>query len=454
MKVSDLAAELEVPASAVLDQCQRFGIDASWAGAELTSTDVIVLRAELASSGPLDLTGADDGPAEPVEAAAPAVVVDGTPPPAPTTPAPEPDAEPEPAARATPSAAALAAAVASAADEPAPDPAAPSEPTPATDEVADAGPAADAEGAAPALPPTAVGSMPDLIDEVTPEPEMPSSRGPGFQPAGLAGEVAPGESRTIPPREPPSSKRFDRQARNGLIALVLGALLFAASNYVDSPAAIAALWLLCAVCLVTAIVDAIRGRRHVQTHPERVSGLIVSVLTLVLGIGAVIGLGLAVFTVVGDAPAADAPASVGDLAAVQSARWGYQRLGRIADNGWERPARDAGTCWEEGTGPKRGEERVETDHLLSRVDCEDEGHTVEVVKVYAPDRDADSPYPGAGAFVVSVQTECGKLLDAANDKGANATLKGEYPTATGWADGDHDVACLLVTANRKGSLTD
>ncbi|MEZ5183751.1 MAG: hypothetical protein R2702_18025 [Acidimicrobiales bacterium] len=45
MKVSELAEELGVPASSVLDQCQRFEIGASWAGAELSGSDLVILRA-------------------------------------------------------------------------------------------------------------------------------------------------------------------------------------------------------------------------------------------------------------------------------------------------------------------------------------------------------------------------------------------------------------------------
>lgn len=67
MKVNELAEELDQPASAVLEQCQRFGIDATWAGADLDRADVVVLRAELAAEEPaVEDPTADDAAILPV----------------------------------------------------------------------------------------------------------------------------------------------------------------------------------------------------------------------------------------------------------------------------------------------------------------------------------------------------------------------------------------------------
>ena len=414
MKVSELAAELEVPASAVLEQCQRFGIDASWAGAELNGTDIVILRSELAGAEHLDLTPADP-PSETAAAGSEA----------------DPDAMPGDAADVAPDAAAPS-------DAAAPDaPADPPEPA----------------KAAP-LPPTAVGSMPDLIDEVTPEPEpeMPSSRGPGFQAAGKAGEgIGANETRSIPPREPPSKKRLDRQARNSVIALVLAIGAYAATNFVKIASVIAGLWLFAAICLIVAIVDAVRGRRHVQTHPERQWGLWMASITLVIAIAGVIGLTLSVVTVVQDKSAADAPLNLGDLAAVKSARWGYQRTMRIKQDGWGQPAREEGTCWTTGEHQTRARQRVEIDGDNSKIDCFQK-HGVEVAAVFAPDRDADSAYPGVKGLLTEAQRRCATVVAKAQKKDASATLRVEYPTDQGWHNGDHDVACLLITSPREGTL--
>ena len=56
MNVAELAEELGLPPSAVLEQCKRAGIDATWAGADLSGSDVVILRSELASAdAPLDI---------------------------------------------------------------------------------------------------------------------------------------------------------------------------------------------------------------------------------------------------------------------------------------------------------------------------------------------------------------------------------------------------------------
>ncbi|MGN6695213.1 MAG: hypothetical protein ACTHN0_13645, partial [Aquihabitans sp.] len=298
MKVSELAEELEVPASAVLAQCQRFGIDASWAGAELGGADVVVLRAELASGAPIDLT-----PADPVD---------------------------EPVAVAAGSAAA----------------------GPALDDAA-AGAGPNADPAAPAstapLPPTAVGSMPELADEITPDPEPEAAPAAPRLPGGHGGQAgtptAPTDGvRRVAPRTPPAKRRLDRAARTSVIALVVAAVAFIASNWVELPVFVALLWLVTGLALVVAFVDAFRGRRHATTHPDRVTGVWLASFAMVFAVAGIIGLTISVLAVTADDPA-DAPVDLSDLGAVQVARWGYQRTSLLADNGWRQIARDQGSCW-------------------------------------------------------------------------------------------------------------
>ena len=235
MKVSDLAADLEVPASTILAQCQRFGIDATWAGAELSGSDVVVLRAELATEDPIDLTGADDPAADPT---------------------PQTDAEPA---------------------------------------VHAAGAEASAQGEvavppAPVVPPTAVGSMPELLDEITPEPEpepaAPNVRAGGFAMAGAEGMATdPGAPRPPRPKDAPVERRLERSVRRSIVALVAAVAFFVASNYTELAAVVAVLWLFTAVALLVAFVDGFRGRRRVQTHPERLHGVVLGTLSVVLAIG-------------------------------------------------------------------------------------------------------------------------------------------------------------------------
>ena len=402
MKVSDLAADLEVPASTILDQCQRFGIDATWAGAELSGADVVVLRAELATEDPIDLTGADDPVAEP------------------TT---NTDVEPAPTA--------------AGADAPA-----------AQDDQ-------EAAPAAAAVPPTAVGSMPELLDEITPEPEPEPAasnvRAGGFAMAGAEGMgTDPGASRPPRPKEAPVQRRLERSVRRSIVALVAAVAFFVASNYTELAAVVAVLWLLTAVALLVAFVDGFRGRRRVQTHPERLHGVVLGTLSAVLAIGGLVGLTTAVLTVTGDDPAADAPASMGDLQSVQVARWGYQRGVRLKENGWNQPAREIGSCWTVNASSERDEQRVEL-ALPRRVSCKAE-HTMQVMDVFAVNRDADAAYPGTAKLLVLAQDECEAISQRLTKKGVDFTMKAEYPTEVGWGEGDHDVACVAVTPVRSDPL--
>lgn len=394
MKVSELAEELGVPASAVLEQCKRIGIDASWAGAELGGGDVVVLRAELAAAdAPLDLTPAD---------------------------APEAPGTPEGAA---------------APDDPAPvDPGssegAPSEPVPA-------GP-----------PPTSVASMPDAAG--TPEAPAPTSRIPG------AGAAAPASAATVARRPEAdrrqTERRLDKAVRGGLAALAVAVAALVAGELLSSPFAIWSLWLLTAIAAVVALWNGNAGRRHVTTHPERYKGLGLSVLIMVLAIALIIGVGASVSAAIGDDPAADAP--LGDRDSVASARWGYQRLSRIVSEGWDQPAKEAGTCWIVDDDVERDVERIEAG--TDNVNCRS-SHTVEVVRVYAINRDADAPYPGRDALQADAERRCGKLVaDLLDPEGDGSPIEGvlfaEIPTEDGWAEADRDIGCTVITAERRGSL--
>lgn len=401
MKVAELAAELEVPTSTILAQCQRFGIDAAWAGAELSGADVVVIRAELAADEPLDLTGVEPSGDDAMDGSPETVAVGAA----------------------------------------------------ATDGAAEApGPAAGA------LPPTAVGSMPGIIDDVTPEPEPdtdPSGRAPGFAMAGsgAGGSVDPNATRRVAPRPAPTKRRLDRSARNSVFALIVAVACFVGSNFVDLAVFVVLLWLLTALSLVIAVYDGIRGRRRVQTHPDRYRGLWLSVVSVVVAVAGIIGLTVTVAAVVGDAPAANAPLGVGDLDSVQLARWGYQRSSRYADNGWSQPARAEDSCWSIDTrsGDSDDNQRVEVEDLTDERRCNGP-HTVEVVKAFAINRDADASYPGPDGILLVAKDVCEPIFEKLAAKGVTAEFKTEYPTENGWRDGDHDVSCLAVTERRSGRL--
>lgn len=398
MKVSELAEELGVPASAVLEQCKRVGISASWAGAELSGGDIVVLRAELAAAdAPLDLTPAD-GPAE-------------QPPP------------PEPAEGSE-----VTAEVAAPAD-----PAAPPDPA--------------------ALPPTAVASMPHAAR--APEGADPMANGPAAGPVG-ASPAAPDARQLDRERQHAERRRvqqrLDKAVRGGLVALVVALVAMAVGETVANPWVIWSMWALAAFASLVALWNGNAGRRHVTIHPERYKGLGLSVLIMVLSIAGLVAVGASVAAAVRDDPAVDAP--LGDRDSVASARWGYQRLSRIAGEGWKRPAKDAGTCWIVDDDVERDVERIEagTDNVSCRT-----GHTVEVVRVYAINRDADAPYPGRDALQADAERRCGKLVtDLLDPEGDGSPIEGvlfaEVPTEDGWADADRDIACAVITAERKGAL--
>ncbi len=397
MKVSDLAEELGLPPSAVLDQCQRFGIDAGWAGAELSGADLVVLRAELANAeDPIDLRPADAG-----ESAAAAEGDDGD-----------------------------AAVVTVVESEAAP---------------VDAG---------PAVPPTAVSSMPEAAGAPAVEPEP---AGGGFRMAGMTGAAPPVTTIQRKPEEErrKTEARVDHSVRTAIFALVVGVVALGAAELLRNAWSIWALWLLGAAALLIALWNANMGRRHVTTHPEKAKGLVLSVAAMVLAVGGLVVVGTSAYASIGDAPAADAPLGLGNRESVASARWGYQRLRRVASEGWNRPAKDAGTCWSESASVERDPQRIESGTVQEPCG---QAHSTEIIDVYAYDRDADSAYPGREALQADVQERCGdaaeRALNPSDGQAVEGLLFAEVPTRDGWANADHDVACAIVTATRQGRLAD
>jgi hypothetical protein len=301
--------------------------------------------------------------------------------------------------------------------------------------------------------------MPDLIDDLTPPADPdgggppnqpPSTRGPGFAMAGAQG-VDPAATQRVAPRPAPTKRRLEHGARNSVVALAIAVVAFAVSNLTELAAVVVLLWFVTMVALCVAVVDGIRGRRRVQTHPERVSGLWLASITVVLAVAGIVGLTASVVVAIGDEPAAEAPLGVGDLQSVQVARWGNQRVQRIKENGWRQPAREQGTCWEVDTDQQRDEDRVEDADHSEQTDC-DMAHTMEVAKVFAINRDADAPYPTEAAFITAAKSQCGAIHDRLVKKGVDVTLQSEVPTEVGWARGDHDVACVLITPTRTKPL--
>jgi hypothetical protein len=209
-------------------------------------------------------------------------------------------------------------------------------------------------------------------------------------------------------------------------------------------------WVAATILLLVSLVCGNRARYRITTHPNQRRGLPLAVVIIVGALLGLVGLGTATWTVMRAAPAAQAPLGLGDVDSVQRLRWGYQRLSVISDHGWQRPAKDAGTCWEtvrHDDEPRRAERvAVGTDNDIS---CR-AAHQFEVLEVFAPDRDADSPYPGPAELKAAAVERCAADVKALAPGGRLAV---EYPTKQGWNDADHDVACVIDLAHT-GSLTD
>ncbi|MCU1496339.1 MAG: Septum formation [Acidimicrobiales bacterium] len=447
MNVADLAKDLEVPPSAVLEACTGLGIEGAWAGAEVSAVDEVRLRARLASAGPVSAGPAGDDP----------VVGEA------------------PVAEVSPEDAPVAGEVPVSADEPAADPGRVGGAGPVASELegelvgAAAGSTGTASGSragavkatatetgtGAALPPTAVGSHPGLVEEFS-AVEAGRQREDALAGLGRTGPItAPGSGPVaggpIPTVEADigrhldttvQDRHLDPSIRPATVALVLAVAAAVGGNMLDTAALILPCWLAVAVLLVIAAVSANRARYRITTHPDRRAGLPMAIVVLVVAVLGIATFGGAVWTVVRSAPAADAPLGLGDISSVQHLRWGYQRVSTIADTGWERPSKDVGTCWKAVNPDKpvvRREHRVEQGG--ARVSCT-QSHAFEVVQVISVNHDADAPYPGAASLQATGARRCEAVMGKVAPKGSLAFY--EHPDAEGWDAGDHDVACVVM----------
>ncbi len=71
-------------------------------------------------------------------------------------------------------------------------------------------------------------------------------------------------------------------------------------------------------------------------------------------------------------------------------------------------------------------------------------HDSEVLAVFAVDRDADSPYPGTDALEEVGRRRCRPIVDGLEPVVEDLQVAYEIPTEAGWADADHDVACVAI----------
>ena len=424
MKVSELAEELDVPASAVIEQCQRFGLDATWAGAELGRSDVVILRAELARSDP-----PHGGHADAVEEPA-AIDADADGPPTETL-----------------------------ATVDAPD--APDAPTQAVDR-------SEAAEKPPRVSPASAASMPELFEgDEAPDPAIAAVARPnpgGFDFAGSGRPEPDGQDPSADEGRAPAARNriFDRGIRTSALALALALVVLVATNlWVASPWALGAAWIVAAVAVLSSTVQAAKARYRSSTHPDRIAGTYLATTLTALGVLAVVVFGLAIWTVVRSQPSADAPLGLSRPASVSHLRWGYARLRLASDHGWFPPAKDPGSCWTDrdpnasDAGEPRRADRVEVG--FESAACTD-SHPYEVFDRWSVTMVRDSPYPGVEVFDLMATGRCGARIErwnvgTATRPPAGATLKVEYPTAEAWARGDHDLTCVAVTAPRSTALS-
>lgn len=308
------------------------------------------------------------------------------------------------------------------------------------------------------LPPTAVGSLPGFLDHPEAPGAMTTVGGAGsfagndsrFQGQNLSGVDTQTLQRDV---ATPSRRRMDHSVRPGFIAVVVALAALVGSNFIDHPMAILGLWVLAAISLVVALVSGNRARYRITTHPEKHGGLAISIGILAVAAVTTVMLAMGVWTVLRSAPAKSAPLGIGDQSPVQILRWNFQRMLTIKDAGWQRPAKDAGTCWTVRDGEKqRRANRVEFG--ARDIDCAAE-HDVEVLGVYALNQDADVAYPGVAKLQSYALERCGEALDRlVADASADRKIQVEYPTQQGWADADHDVACVAVSSGEGSLLAD
>lgn len=410
LTVSELAHELHLPASVLLEECHRLGIDAGWAGGTLTAQQAGQLRDRLGPTeggdGPLKRRGV--APPIPSDRSSGSVpVVPGSPPPAAPTPGP-------PSFSAAPSV-----------------PSVPSVPS--------------GSGRAGGLPPTAVGSIPSMA-----RPPGGSGHEPG--PLNHAENAGP-EAVEVSNRSLASQgRRFDGTARTAAIAGILGVVLLLVAPSSPHVVATVAAWVGALVAGLVALFAGNRSRYKISTHPERLRGLPVAISAIVVGVLVLVTVGTGVWVVVRGAPTSSGPSVIADRSDVAELRWTYQRVRRIAGNGWNRPTKEPETCWDmpRKDDEPRTEERVEVTY--ESVSCRGE-HDAEVLGVFALLPRADVTYPGEDELVDYGQERCAPVLEALPGGGDGIAIIIEFPTKAGWEDADHDVACVAM-ASRRGSLTE
>lgn len=362
--VSELADELGLPTSEVLEECHRIGVEAAWAGATIEPAAAGLLRQRLGRPG------------------------QGQP--------PLPDRSSRTARR-------------------------------------------------PGLPPTAVGSLPSVAEDLALRAHEPG-------PLSHAEEVDRGETEVSRTTLAGAGRHLDPGARSAIIAAVIGGALVVAAPSSPHVVATVAMWVATFVLGMFAFFSGNRSRYRITTHPEKLHGLVVAIAAMVAGALLVAGVGFGSWVVVRSAPASAAPDAIGGRADVGELRWAFHRVARIAGDGWHRPAKDVGSCWmaAEAEEEPRDAERVETTYRDRSCKAD---HDAEVLAVFAVDPDADAPYPGPDALEAEGRARCEPVVAALPSRPDGMTLDIEYPTRDGWADADHDVACVAMIT-RRGSLTD
>ena len=300
-----------------------------------------------------------------------------------------------------------------------------------------------------AVPPTAVGSLPDMADELMDGAKHGAAdpmerRFAGGVTADRPPSVATDRGKTGLPAS--GKRRFDAALRPGIIAVVAAALLVVGANSLDQPALIALAWVGALVGGIVGLISGNKARYRITTHPEQRRGLPLAIVLMVVSVLGIVGLGAAVFGTVKSATADDAPFGLGKYNSINQARWGYLRLTNIADTSWERPAKDAGTCWaltSTKEEPRRAE-RVEFGG--AQVDC-DSPHAFQVIATHSVNHDADAEYTGAASLKKTALVLCQPEIDKLKRPPAGMRIVVEYPTDDGWNAGDHDVSCEAY-ANR------
>ena len=365
--VSELADELGLPTSEVLEECHRIGVEAAWAGAPLEPAAAGLLRQRLGRPG------------------------QGRP--------PLPDRS---SRTARPS----------------------------------------------GLPPTAVGSLPSVAEDL-------AARGHEPGPLSHAEEVDRTETEVSRRSLAGAGRHLDPGARSAIVAAVIGIVLLVAAPSSPHVIATAVVWVVAFVAGMFAFFGGNRSRYRITTHPEKLHGLTVAIAAMVAGALLVAGVGFGAWVVVRSAPASAAPDAIGGRDDVGELRWAFHRVTRIAGDGWHRPAKDVGSCWmaAEPEEEPRDAERVETTYRDRSCKADHDVPRCFARQVRRLTPDADAPYPGPDALEAEGRARCEPVVEALPSRPDGMTLDIEYPTRDGWADADHDVACV-ARITRRGSLAD